>query len=68
MYTQHHVCCCPYAQVIQVTFRREGLRGFYKGLGPALIRVMPQSAVTLVAYEKILSMLLEAENRGPQQA
>ncbi|EFJ46769.1 mitochondrial substrate carrier, partial [Volvox carteri f. nagariensis] len=45
------------SQVVQLTWQREGLRGFYKGLGPALLRVMPQSAVTLVAYENILRLL-----------
>ncbi|GIL48205.1 hypothetical protein Vafri_4889 [Volvox africanus] len=45
------------SQVVRLTWQREGLRGFYKGLGPALLRVMPQSAVTLVAYEHILRLL-----------
>jgi len=37
--------------------QNEGVRGFYKGLGPALLRVMPQSAITLVVYENLLSLL-----------
>ncbi|GIL96614.1 hypothetical protein Vretimale_2400 [Volvox reticuliferus] len=52
--------CC---QVVRLTWQREGLRGFYKGLGPALLRVMPQSAVTLVAYEHILRLLDAASSR-----
>ncbi|KAG2499591.1 hypothetical protein HYH03_002532 [Edaphochlamys debaryana] len=44
-------------EVVKLTWQREGLAGFYKGLGPALLRVMPQSAVTLVAYENILRLL-----------
>lgn len=45
------------AQVVRLTWLNEGVRGFYKGLGPALLRVMPQSAVTLVVYEKVLAVL-----------
>lgn len=44
-------------EVVKLTWRGEGVRGFYKGLGPALIRVMPQSAVTLVVYEKSVQFL-----------
>ena len=32
--------------------RCEGLRGFYKGLGPNLIRVLPSTWVTFLVYEK----------------
>ncbi len=31
--------------------KREGLGGFYKGLVPNLIRVVPSSAITLAVYE-----------------
>ncbi len=44
-------------EVVRLTWQGEGLRGFYKGLGPALVRVMPQSAITLVAYENVLQLL-----------
>ncbi|KAF5843664.1 mitochondrial carrier domain-containing protein [Dunaliella salina] len=44
-------------QVMKLTWKHEGVRGFYKGLGPALLRVMPQSAITLVVYEKLLTLL-----------
>ncbi|GLC40043.1 hypothetical protein PLESTB_001517000 [Pleodorina starrii] len=52
------------SQVVRVTWQREGLRGFYKGLGPALLRVMPQSAVTLLAYEHILRLLDAASSES----
>lgn len=51
-------------EVVKLTWRGEGVRGFYKGLGPALIRVMPQSAVTLVVYENVLRWL--RSSGGPQ--
>jgi hypothetical protein len=34
-------------------FQREGAAGFYKGFAANLLRVAPQSAVTLLAYEYI---------------
>ena len=39
---------------------REGVGGFYKGLSPTLLRVVPQSALTFMAYERVLSMLQAA--------
>jgi len=37
--------------LIQV-WKQEGLRGFYKGLGPNLMRVLPSTWVTFLVYEK----------------
>lgn len=42
---------------VRLTFQREGLRGFYKGLLPSLLRVMPQSAVTITIYERLVQLL-----------
>lgn len=36
--------------VLQV-WRQEGLGGFYKGLGPNLLRVVPSTCVTFLVYE-----------------
>lgn len=44
-------------QAAALTWRNEGLLGFYRGLGPALIRVLPQSALTLTVYEKVLQVM-----------
>jgi hypothetical protein len=44
-------------QAMQVTWQREGLAGFYKGLLPSLLRVVPQSAVTLTVYEGLVLLL-----------
>lgn len=41
----------------RVMMAREGVAGFYKGLLPSLLRVMPQSAVTLVVYERAAAAL-----------
>lgn len=37
--------------------KREGLSGFYKGLTPNLIRVVPSSAITLAVYEGLSKVL-----------
>ena len=37
--------------------RGEGARGFYKGFAANLLRVAPQSAITLMAYEYIMAFL-----------
>jgi hypothetical protein len=46
-------------QAVRLTWQREGLPGFYKGLAPSLMRVMPQSAITLMVYEGLLRLLDE---------
>ena len=38
--------------VVGQIWRKEGLRGFYKGLGPNLLRVLPSTWVTFLVYEK----------------
>ena len=43
--------------VVCQVWRREGLGGFYKGLGPNLLRVMPSTWVTFLVYEKTKSYL-----------
>lgn len=37
--------------------QREGLGGFYKGLVPNVLRVMPQSALTFLVYESVMRLL-----------
>nr|CAH7717387.1 unnamed protein product [Callosobruchus chinensis] len=40
------------------TWQYEGWRGFYKGLGPNLVRVIPATMITFVTYENISHLLL----------
>ena len=42
--------------VVQV-WNQEGWGGFYKGLGPNLLRVMPSTCVTFLVYEKTKTYL-----------
>jgi hypothetical protein len=37
--------------------RREGVRGFYKGLGSNILRVLPATCVTFVVYESLAAWL-----------
>lgn len=55
---------------IRLTFRHEGVRGFYKGLAPNLLRVVPATAITFVVYEKVLELLAgaPADGRGGAEA
>ncbi|KNC99043.1 uncharacterized protein SPPG_05994 [Spizellomyces punctatus DAOM BR117] len=38
--------------VIRKTYAGEGLRGFYKGLAPTLLKVLPAVSISYVVYEK----------------
>ncbi|KAL4265435.1 mitochondrial carrier family protein [Pleurotus pulmonarius] len=42
---------------IRRTWLEEGLRGFYRGLGTNLVRVLPGTCVTFVVYENIAWLL-----------
>ncbi len=42
---------------LRVTLRREGPLGLYRGLLPNVLRVMPQSAITFLVYEKVMQLL-----------
>lgn len=43
---------------IKRTWQHEGYRGFYKGLVPNLLRVMPATAITFVVYENVSKALV----------
>jgi solute carrier family 25 folate transporter 32 len=34
-------------------YRKEGIRGFYKGVGTALIRILPGQCLTFVTFETV---------------
>ena len=38
--------------VMVKVWREEGMKGFYKGLAPNLLRVLPSTWVTFLVYEK----------------
>ncbi|KAJ2082062.1 mitochondrial FAD carrier protein flx1 [Coemansia sp. RSA 988] len=46
------------------TMRAEGVAGFYKGFGPALLRVLPGNIITFIVYEKIAGMLRRQATYG----
>ena len=45
------------ADAIAQIWAREGLAGFYKGLGPNLLRVLPSTWVTFLVYENTRAIL-----------
>lgn len=43
--------------VIQQVWKKEGIKGFYKGLAPNLLRVVPSSCITFLVYENCRTYL-----------
>jgi len=39
--------------VVSKIWREDGLRGFYKGLGPSVVKVLPATWVTFLVYENM---------------
>ncbi|KAJ5246946.1 hypothetical protein N7468_001929 [Penicillium chermesinum] len=50
------------ADAVKQIWMREGLVGFYKGLGPNLFRVLPSTWVTFLVYEKMRAFLYQLHN------
>ncbi|KAK9897607.1 mitochondrial carrier [Cystobasidium minutum MCA 4210] len=50
-------------QVLARTYRNEGFRGFYKGLGTNLIRIAPGASLTLLVYERMSIMLRDSADK-----
>lgn len=42
---------------IKRTWKQEGFRGFYRGLGTSLVRVLPGNCITFVVYENLAWLL-----------
>jgi solute carrier family 25 folate transporter 32 len=42
--------------VVSKLLKYEGVRGFYKGLLPNLLRVTPSASITFAVYEYLLSL------------
>ncbi|KAI9824807.1 MAG: hypothetical protein M1826_007229 [Phylliscum demangeonii] len=54
--------------VVRQSWRREGVRAFYKGLVPSLVRVLPTTCITFLTYENCrfyLPSLLRQLSRLP---
>ena len=52
--------------VVAQMWRKEGMAGFYKGLGPNLLRVMPSTWVTFLMYEKAKVLLPQIVDQRKQ--
>lgn len=44
---------------VQTIAKEEGIRGFYRGIIPALLRTVPAAVLTLLSYEKIKDFLTD---------
>jgi solute carrier family 25 folate transporter 32 len=44
---------------VQTIARDEGLRGFYRGIVPNLLRTIPAAILTLLSYEKMREFLAD---------
>lgn len=45
------------SDVFMKTYQNEGVRGFYKGLFPNLLKVIPAASITYMAYEAMKQTL-----------
>lgn len=54
---KHHLNSSEILKVIRAIMNESGLKGLYKGLSVTLLRTVPNSAMTLLAYEVIMSDL-----------
>ena len=45
--------------VVTQTMKHEGLAGFYRGIGPNLLRVLPSTCVTFLVYETSRNFLAQ---------
>ncbi|MCJ1472829.1 hypothetical protein MMC13_001478 [Lambiella insularis] len=50
--------------VVGQVWKQEGPSGFYKGLGPNLLRVVPSSCVTFLVYENTKAFLPQIDTYG----
>ena len=54
-------------ECIRDTYRYEGARGFYKGLAPYLIHVLPNICLVLLIYEKMTIRYEEQQQEETRQ-
>ncbi|KAG6888632.1 hypothetical protein C0995_006876 [Termitomyces sp. Mi166 len=54
-------------ETIKRTWSQEGTRGFYRGLGTNLVRVLPGTCVTFVVYENLAWLLRSSAAKREQQ-
>ena len=55
-----------FASAFGTILRKEGVRGFYKGLTPGLIKSAPASAITFAAYEAASRFVATARRRAEE--
>ncbi|KAF8213125.1 mitochondrial carrier [Mycena galopus ATCC 62051] len=63
-YPKHPTSRPSFASVARQIHKSEGLGGFYRGLGPCLIRAFPSNACAFFVYEGLLRALGAEQTRG----
>ena len=53
--------------VMRSTWRKEGWRGFYRGLTPQLLKTAPSSAITFLIYETVVKFINTAQSSKAAQ-
>ena len=48
-------------EVAKELHTRYGLRGFYRGVGPVMLQVLPENAVLLYIYDLCMHLLRRSE-------
>ncbi|XP_022133344.1 folate transporter 1, chloroplastic isoform X2 [Momordica charantia] len=49
--------------VLKETARFEGIRGFYRGITPNLLKNVPAASITFIVYENVLNLLKRTRHR-----
>ena len=49
---------------VRTIAREEGIRGFYRGIVPALLRTVPAAVLTLISYEKLKDSLSDNDGQA----
>ncbi|KAL1936290.1 hypothetical protein VTP01DRAFT_424 [Rhizomucor pusillus] len=51
-------------QAIRLIYSTEGVRGFYGGLGPTVVQIMPYMGLVFASYDKIAKTFQKARDNG----
>lgn len=49
---------------IRILWQQEGLAGFYKGLGPAMLKAVPNTMITFVVYDWAMAFVVGGDNNN----
>jgi solute carrier family 25 phosphate transporter 23/24/25/41 len=53
-------------ECVKKIWRNEGLRGFYTGMTPSVIKIVPTMAISFMVYERVMKVLGELDGKDDQ--